>query len=176
LGLITRSLLICHPINPNTLKSQKTAGRAGFPRRQDDDEPICPQSAAFSRWGLIVALTFKSRFVPTSATENLRTYYQRSEGIDIRGRELLFVSKNWQSMYMLHLDKGIYYGTSTALGRKESAPDQLQRIGGHNEMLFFTEVFLEVRAGRRRRNYECCSRSPFLSPRPFACAPSSRAE
>jgi hypothetical protein len=104
--------------------------------------PFVHNRRRFSRWGLIVVHTFKSRFACTSATENLRAYVQRSEGIDIRGRALRFVFKNWQSMNMLDLDKGIYYNTSTALGRLESALDQLQRIDEHDEMLFIAEVFL----------------------------------
>lgn len=74
-----------------------------------------------------------------TAKENSRRFYQHSEGIDISGRELRFVSKNWKSMFVLDLDNGSYYNTSTVSGRMDGAPDQLQRISGNDDLLFFTE-------------------------------------
>lgn len=74
-----------------------------------------------------------------TARENSRSFYQHSEGIDIAGRELRFVSKNWKSMFILHLDNGTYYNTSTVHGRMDGAPDQLQRISDDDDLLFFTE-------------------------------------
>lgn len=76
-----------------------------------------------------------------AARRNAAQFYPNSEGIDIANDELLFLSKAFKTMYVLNLDTFTYSNQTTRSGLFDGAPDQIQRILGHDtsEMLYFTE-------------------------------------
>ncbi len=76
----------------------------------------------------------------TEAMTNARVYYPESEGIDVRGSELLFVSKRLRMLYILNLDTHTWTQSSTVSGLFEGEPDQLQRLFENpRNLLYFTE-------------------------------------
>lgn len=73
------------------------------------------------------------------AKENSRTWYRHSEGIDIVGDTLFFVSKVQKEMFILDLVSNTYTVETTVHGLFDGSPDQVISIVGDDELLFFTE-------------------------------------
>jgi hypothetical protein len=71
--------------------------------------------------------------------ESAKMYFPNCEGIDVRGRELFFISKVKKMMFILNLDNHSYINTSTKTGLFNGQPDQITRIVGSNGILYFTE-------------------------------------
>mmetsp|Transcript_19431 Transcript_19431/g.39328 ORF Transcript_19431/g.39328 Transcript_19431/m.39328 type:complete len:115 (-) Transcript_19431:1229-1573(-) len=70
---------------------------------------------------------------------NAKKYYQNCEGIDVAGNRLYFVSKAQKQMFILNLDGNRYEVESTVGGSFSGAPDQLVRLIGEGELLYYTE-------------------------------------
>lgn len=66
---------------------------------------------------------------PTKSTaqQSSREYFPNVEGIDCKDNELFFVSKLYQTVYVLDLDAGTYKNYSTATSLFDGEPDQIQR-------------------------------------------------
>mmetsp|Transcript_13320 Transcript_13320/g.28769 ORF Transcript_13320/g.28769 Transcript_13320/m.28769 type:complete len:787 (+) Transcript_13320:1072-3432(+) len=65
--------------------------------------------------------------------------FPNSEGIDVHNRILNFVSKVKKELFTLDLDAGTWTKTSTVSGAFNLQPDQLARIMGDSEVLYFCE-------------------------------------
>lgn len=71
---------------------------------------------------------------------NAQAHYRNSEGIDVSGNLLFFVSKNLKILFTLDLDAGSYTTSSTVSGLFDGAPDQMQRIvDSDSDLVYFTE-------------------------------------
>ena len=79
--------------------------------------------------------------------------YPNSEGVDVSGNKLFFVTKRFGHLFELDLDNGTYRRTFTSSGLFDGSPDQLQEVIGYNNeaLLYFTEDGGE-RAGIHARN------------------------
>lgn len=70
-------------------------------------------------------------------------FQPNTEGIDIVGGELMFVSKKRKSLFILDLDHETYHNISTKSGLFNGQPDQLERIfevqSQTNQLTYFTE-------------------------------------
>ena len=73
------------------------------------------------------------------AEESAFKHYRNSEGIDAYDGELYFVSKKFRELFILDLDAGTYEVQSTQSGHFDGDPDQMARIIGEEEMVYFTE-------------------------------------
>eukprot|EP00980_Cylindrotheca_fusiformis_P022722 scaffold9646_cov133-Cylindrotheca_fusiformis.AAC.5 len=74
------------------------------------------------------------------ARPNAKLYYQNTEGIDVSGHELFFVSKEQKELFILDLDKNTYEVHSTVSGVFTGMPDQMQRLVSNDyDMLYFCE-------------------------------------
>ena len=73
------------------------------------------------------------------ADMNAKKYYQHCEGIDVAGNRLYFVSKAQQELFVLNLDGRRYEVESTKGGSFSGSPDQLVRLVGDEELLYYTE-------------------------------------
>ena len=76
------------------------------------------------------------------ADANSNSFYQNSEGIDVRNGFLYFVTKRSKSLYILDLDNLTYVKSSTVSGAFDGQPDQIQRIISQDptrDMLYFCE-------------------------------------
>lgn len=71
--------------------------------------------------------------------ENARTYFQNSEGIDVHERILSFVSKEFKLLFTLDLEEETWSSSSTVSGAFDLQPDQLGRIIGEGDLLYFCE-------------------------------------
>ena len=70
---------------------------------------------------------------------NARKNYQQTEGIDVKGNRLYFVSKEKHELFILNLDSDTYEVESTISGVFDGSPDQLVRLVGDGELLYYTE-------------------------------------
>jgi len=75
------------------------------------------------------------------AEDNAEKFYQNSEGIDVSGNELFFVSKEQKDLFILDLDAMTYERHSTIYGLFDGQPDQLKRLISDegNSLLYFCE-------------------------------------
>ncbi|CAB9525376.1 osmC-like protein [Seminavis robusta] len=77
------------------------------------------------------------------AGQNARAFYPNSEGIDVSGNMLFFVSKVRHTVFELDLDAATYVQKSTLGGLFEGQPDILRNLlddnNGDNTLLLFTE-------------------------------------
>jgi sugar lactone lactonase YvrE len=80
------------------------------------------------------------------AAENCKVYFPNSEGIDVVGDTLYFVTKKAKSMFVLNLDDNTYHNISTKGGLFDGQPDQLIRLFDHantknesDSILYMTE-------------------------------------
>ena len=73
------------------------------------------------------------------AKNNSRRWYQNSEGIDVVGDKLFFVSKTQKEMFTLDLSSDMYTVESTVHGLFDGSPDQVVDIVGDDGLLYFTE-------------------------------------
>lgn len=65
--------------------------------------------------------------------------FPNSEGIDVHNRVLNFVSKVKKELFTLDLVAGTWASTSTVSGAFDLQPDQLARIMGDSDVLYFCE-------------------------------------
>ena len=73
------------------------------------------------------------------ADQNAKKNYQQTEGIDVKGNRLYFVSKAQSELFILNLDSNTYEVESTVSGVFDGSPDQLVRLVGDGELLYYTE-------------------------------------
>lgn len=74
------------------------------------------------------------------AENNAEEYYPNSEGIDIVGHTLYFVSKQKKQLYILDLNSNTYVSDSTENGAFDGQPDTIVTIlRDQDDLLFFTE-------------------------------------
>lgn len=75
------------------------------------------------------------------ARENAENYYRFSEGMDVYGNDLYFVSKTQKEMFILNLDTMRYEKHSTVSGLFDGQPDQMARLINDNgdDLLYFCE-------------------------------------
>lgn len=73
------------------------------------------------------------------ATDNSKMHYRNSEGIDVVEDRLFFVSKVQKEMFILDLSSNSYTVETTEHGLFDGDPDQVTKIVGDDELLFFTE-------------------------------------
>eukprot|EP01083_Nonionella_stella_P293344 997598_1 len=71
--------------------------------------------------------------------ENAARLFPNAEGIDVHNRILNFVSKKNRELFTLDLEAQIYTRTSTAAGLFNIEPDQIGRIIGDSNTLYFCE-------------------------------------
>jgi secreted PhoX family phosphatase len=71
----------------------------------------------------------------TSASD----YFPNAEGIDVINRQLFFVSKVDKELFELDLAAGTWVSSSTVSGAFDKQPDQIQKVVGDNEFLYFCE-------------------------------------
>ena len=62
-----------------------------------------------------------------------------SEGIDVHNRILSFTAKTNKQLFTLDLEAGTYVETSTVSGAFNLQPDQIGRIIGEGDILYFAE-------------------------------------
>ena len=67
-----------------------------------------------------------------AAKDNARMYYPQTEGIDVYQNELFFVCKRIKQLFVLNLDDGTYYNTTTVSGLFNGKPDQISRLVVNN--------------------------------------------
>ena len=67
-------------------------------------------------------------------------FFPGSEGIDVYEGLLFFVTKKRNMMYTLDLDSDTWERRSTKHGAFDGSPDQLSRMVGEEEILYYTEV------------------------------------
>ena len=70
---------------------------------------------------------------------NSEGYFPNAEGINVYNGILNFVSKNEKMMFRLDLEQETWTKSSTNSGLFDGRPDQLVRMFGSSEYLFFTE-------------------------------------
>ena len=73
------------------------------------------------------------------AATNANAEYPNSEGITICNRKLYFVSKSRQECYILDLDNLTYTIKDTVSGPFDNDPDQISRMHGDCNTIFFAE-------------------------------------
>lgn len=66
-------------------------------------------------------------------------FFPGSEGIDAYEESLYFVSKKLKMMYILDLDGNTWERQSTKHGVFDGGPDQITRLVGEQEILYYTE-------------------------------------
>jgi hypothetical protein len=67
------------------------------------------------------------------ASENHKNNFPSTEGIDVVGDTLYFISKTLKSMFVLNLDDQTYHVVSTKSGLFQGQPDQLARLFDHSK-------------------------------------------
>jgi secreted PhoX family phosphatase len=78
----------------------------------------------------------------SEADSNSKSFYQYSEGIDVRNGFVYFTTKKTKSLYILDLDNLTYERSSTVSGAFDGQPDQIKRIISNDpesDMLYFCE-------------------------------------
>ena len=75
----------------------------------------------------------------SAGESSAESYFQKSEGIDVFDRELFFVSKSQKELFTLDLAAGTFTKSSTLSGQFNLQPDQLGRMLGEGEVLYFCE-------------------------------------
>lgn len=105
-----------------------------------------------------------------AAANNANVFYRNSEGIDVYGRELYFVSKELKTLFIMNLNGNNYTSHTTRQGLFDGQPDQLARViggrtddvdskqrnGDEHPLLYFTEdggQFAGVHARNRHGQY-----------------------
>jgi sugar lactone lactonase YvrE len=84
--------------------------------------------------------TFRWTGDKEKARNNAESNYGHSEGIDVKGGQLLFVCKTTKRLFILDLDSNRYKRRSTRQGLFDGAPDQIERVlEGSTDLLYFTE-------------------------------------
>ncbi len=86
--------------------------------------------------------TFRWTSSRTGGDSSANSFYQYSEGIDVRNGFLYFVTKTSKSLYILDLDNFTYERSSTISGAFDGQPDQVKRIISEDpssDMLYFCE-------------------------------------
>ena len=77
------------------------------------------------------------------AETNANQHFPNTEGIDVHNRILNFISKSRKKLYTLDLAAGTYTTSSTRSGTGPGTfdlqPDQLARIIGEHDILYFCE-------------------------------------
>lgn len=83
--------------------------------------------------------TFRWTSDKREAAENAARRYPNAEGIDCVGSTVYFVSKEKKRMYVLDLNTGTFTSRSTRSGAFDGGPDQVVKVIGRSNLLFFTE-------------------------------------
>ena len=83
--------------------------------------------------------TFSWNINRQQAANNADDNYPDSEGISVCNRQLQFVSKSRRLLYNLNLAASTYTETSTESGDFNNNPDQVSRMKGQCDVLYFAE-------------------------------------
>jgi len=75
----------------------------------------------------------------TDGEDNAEKYFQNTEGIDVHNRILSFTSKEFKLLFTLDLEEGTWESSSTLSGAFDLQPDQIGRIIGDADILYFCE-------------------------------------
>jgi len=75
----------------------------------------------------------------SAGQDSASDYFQNSEGIDVHDRILSFTAKVEKLLYTLDLEQQTYIVTSTVSGAFDLQPDQIGRIIGEADVLYFCE-------------------------------------
>ena len=86
-----------------------------------------------------VDMTFSWSSNIVDGEASARDLFPNTEGIDIHNRILNFVSKVNKELFTLDLEGGTWTVSSTESGAFDIQPDQLGRIIGDSDVLYFTE-------------------------------------
>ncbi len=74
-----------------------------------------------------------------AGANSAQQYFPNAEGIDVINRQLFFVSKVKKELFELDLQLMKWIRTSTVSGAFDQQPDQIQKVIGDSEFLYFCE-------------------------------------
>eukprot|EP00980_Cylindrotheca_fusiformis_P030550 scaffold25013_cov122-Cylindrotheca_fusiformis.AAC.2 len=74
-----------------------------------------------------------------AARDNALMYYRNTEGMDAWKGELFFVSKVQKELFVLDLDSNKYESFSTKFGMFDGQPDQMKRLVGGDDLVYYCE-------------------------------------
>jgi secreted PhoX family phosphatase len=83
--------------------------------------------------------TFDWRSNLSAGESSASKYFPNAEGIDVINRQLFFVSKVNKELFELDLAAKTWMSSSTVSGAFDKQPDQIQKVVGDNEFLYFCE-------------------------------------
>lgn len=75
----------------------------------------------------------------SAGESSAQTYFPNAEGIDVFNRSLFFVSKARKTLITLDLAAQTWSSSSTVSGQFDLQPDQIGRIIGDGDILYFCE-------------------------------------
>ena len=84
-------------------------------------------------------MTFHWSTSITEGEENAADIFPNAEGIDVHNRILNFVSKKRKELFTLDLAAKTWMKTTTLSGAFNAEPDQISRIIGDSDALYFCE-------------------------------------
>lgn len=84
-------------------------------------------------------MTFSWSTSLSAGRSSASAIFPRSEGIDVHDRILSFVAKRVQKLFTLDLELETWSVSSTASGAFDLEPDQLARVLGDGDILYFCE-------------------------------------
>eukprot|EP00980_Cylindrotheca_fusiformis_P006182 scaffold1323_cov113-Cylindrotheca_fusiformis.AAC.9 len=75
-----------------------------------------------------------------ASRNNAEMYYPETEGIDVKGPIMYFVSNSIKQLFVLDLDSGTYYNETTNSGFFDGSPEQIEHIlSPAQDLVYFTE-------------------------------------
>mmetsp|Transcript_25296 Transcript_25296/g.50648 ORF Transcript_25296/g.50648 Transcript_25296/m.50648 type:complete len:889 (+) Transcript_25296:36-2702(+) len=83
--------------------------------------------------------TFDWNSSESAGASSASTYFPNAEGIDVINRQLFFISKVNKELFELDLAAKTWIVTSTVSGAFDRQPDQIQKVVGDSEFLYFCE-------------------------------------
>jgi sugar lactone lactonase YvrE len=83
--------------------------------------------------------TFTWSSSASAGANSASTYFPNAEGIDVINRQLFFVSKVNKELFELDLANMTWIVQSTVSGAFDQQPDQIQKIVGDSDFLYFCE-------------------------------------
>ena len=83
--------------------------------------------------------TFEWSSSESAGASSASTYFPNAEGIDVINRQLFFVSKVNKELFELDLANMTWIAQSTVSGAFNQPPDQIQKIVGDDQFLYFCE-------------------------------------
>jgi len=104
-------------------------------------EPILTSNGGVNEYLVLDSsgMTFRWSTYHAEGVNNATSMFPNAEGIDVHNCLLNFVSKQQKELFTLDLDVQTWAKTSTLLGEFDAEPDQMARILGNFEALYFCE-------------------------------------